>query len=237
MARRRSAGTARTSRCPTRAALEWVVRFESVNYRARVWLNGTPIGANTRRLPAVRVPPRRASSAPASTGSSCASTTAAARPTSRPRASTTNGGRPAAGGTTAGSCARSTSRRVDRSTSSTVVVRPELPCARCDATVRLRTTRAQRRVARASASGSTGDFGGRDVDARHARVGAARLRAFAGALTVKQPAAVGAAPPNLYTRALTPRAGGRTRRALPAEHRHPQDPRSSAAGCTQRPAA
>ena len=27
-------------------ALEWAVRFESVNYRSRVWLNGKPVGSN-----------------------------------------------------------------------------------------------------------------------------------------------------------------------------------------------
>ena len=36
------------------AASKWVLRFESVNYRARVWLNGKPLGAARRRLPAVR---------------------------------------------------------------------------------------------------------------------------------------------------------------------------------------
>ena len=30
-----------------RARLDWLVRFESVNYRSRVWLNGVPIGRNT----------------------------------------------------------------------------------------------------------------------------------------------------------------------------------------------
>ena len=45
---------------PSRAKrLSWVVRFESVNYRSRVWLNGRLIGKNTRRLPAVRDPPAR----------------------------------------------------------------------------------------------------------------------------------------------------------------------------------
>src|SRR5262249_35263425 len=29
------------------AALGWAVRFESVNYRARVWLNGHAVGTNT----------------------------------------------------------------------------------------------------------------------------------------------------------------------------------------------
>ena len=44
----RSAGTARTSSCPTSAPrCEWAVRFESVNYRTRVWLNGREIGRNT----------------------------------------------------------------------------------------------------------------------------------------------------------------------------------------------
>ena len=30
-----------------RARMNWLVRFESVNYRAKVWLNGKPIGRNT----------------------------------------------------------------------------------------------------------------------------------------------------------------------------------------------
>ena len=36
----------RAARARTRA-LAWAFRFESVNYRTRVWLNGTPIGENT----------------------------------------------------------------------------------------------------------------------------------------------------------------------------------------------
>ena len=69
-----------------RAALEWAVRFESVNYRTRVYLNGREIGRNagayipfTMRLKGLRKRRRR-------TGSWCASTRAACRPTSRPRA-------------------------------------------------------------------------------------------------------------------------------------------------------
>ena len=37
-----------------RAALEWAVRFESVNYRSRVYLNGREIGRNAGRLHPVR---------------------------------------------------------------------------------------------------------------------------------------------------------------------------------------
>ena len=40
-------GTARTSRRPPRPATNWVLRFESVNYRATVWLNGRRLGRHT----------------------------------------------------------------------------------------------------------------------------------------------------------------------------------------------
>ena len=89
-------------------ALEWAVRFESVNYRSRVWLNGKPVGSNagayipfelrlrdikrrgTNRL-VIRVDSRH-------------------RNTDFPPAGrTADGPRPAAGGTTRACSARSTS--------------------------------------------------------------------------------------------------------------------------------
>ena len=46
-ARHRSAGTARTSSSPSSSSrYDWTVRFESVNYRTRVWVNGKRIGTN-----------------------------------------------------------------------------------------------------------------------------------------------------------------------------------------------
>ena len=36
------------------SALAWAFRFESVNYRSKVWLNGTPRGREHRRLHPVR---------------------------------------------------------------------------------------------------------------------------------------------------------------------------------------
>ena len=46
-------------------ASKWVLRFESVNYRARVWLNGKPLGTHVGVVPALRAarqerPPARA---------------------------------------------------------------------------------------------------------------------------------------------------------------------------------
>ena len=48
----------------------WVIRFESVNYRARVWLNGNPIGRNAGAyLPFELRLPTATSSAAGSTAS------------------------------------------------------------------------------------------------------------------------------------------------------------------------
>ena len=138
------------------SALSWVVRFESVNYRSKVWLNGKPIGTNTRRLPAVRDPPagraaqarRRQPPRHPRRQPPPADRLPALGPVDR-RAS-----RPAAGGTTAACCARSTCARSTTSTSTRVVVRPDLPCATCAGDGRLprrrcaTTARAPRRVAR-----------------------------------------------------------------------------------------
>ena len=165
---------------PARApasALSWVVRFESVNYRARVWLNGQPIGANRGaylpfelRLPrsllkrggvnrlVVRVDSRR-------------------QPTDFPPSGldAARACRPAAGGTTAGSCARSTCARSTASTSTPSSVRPDLPVrAPAPATVRYRVTRAQLRRQRRSASRVTGRFGGAQARRSAARASAPR---------------------------------------------------------------
>ena len=110
------------------SALSWVVRFESVNYRSRVWLNGKPIGTNTRRLPPVRDPPaeRPAQARRRRTGSSSASTRAAGRPTSRPSGLSTDGV-PTGGWWNYGGILREVYlRKIDDVDFNTVVVRPDL---------------------------------------------------------------------------------------------------------------
>ena len=62
------------------------MRFESVNYRTRVWLNGREIGRNTGAYIPFQLRLKGLQASAASTGSSCASTRAACRPTSRRRA-------------------------------------------------------------------------------------------------------------------------------------------------------
>ena len=182
------------------SALAWVVRFESVNYRARVWLNGKPLGTHTGaylpfefRLPAsllkrggvnhlvVRVDNRR-------------------RPTDFPPSGLTTTRhadrrlvelrRPAARGLPA-------QGRPDRLQHRPGAARPALRDLRRD--VKLRVTRPQLRRPARSASRVAGTFGGQHARcSARAAVGAKRFATFTKTVRVAQPAAVGAGSPNLY---------------------------------------
>jgi len=119
----------------------WIVRFESVNYRSEVWLNGKPLGTNRgaylpfeMRLPAgllkrngtnrlvIRVDNRR-------------------RPTDFPPSNLNPKGQPTGGWWNYGGLLREVYlRRVDRIDFSTVQVQPVVPCAACAATVHFRIT-------------------------------------------------------------------------------------------------
>ena len=120
------------------SALAWVIRFESVNYRSRVWLNGKPLGPNTGAyLPFEFVVPSEALNRGGD------------EPPRRPRRlrrtpkdfppaglTTSPAARSAAGGTTAASCARSTCAASRARTSRRSRSARMLPCATCAATMR-----------------------------------------------------------------------------------------------------
>src|SRR5215210_4525548 len=117
-------------------AASWVVRFESVNYRMKAWLNGRPIGTNRGaylpfelRLPrglirrgrvnrlVVRVDSRRF-------------------PTDFPPAGLSTTGVPTGGWWNYGGILREVYlRRIDDVDFNTVSVLPDLPCGTCDAHV------------------------------------------------------------------------------------------------------
>src|SRR3954462_8328994 len=118
----------------------WIVRFESVNYRSRVWLNGRLLGTNRGaylpsefRLPSgllkrggvnrlvIRINNRR-------------------YPTDFPPSNLNPKGLPTGGGWNYGGILREVYlRRVDTIDFSTVRVTPNLPCASCDANVAFQT--------------------------------------------------------------------------------------------------
>jgi beta-glucuronidase len=189
--------------------MSWVLRFESVNYRARFWLNGKPIGANTGAyLPfEIRIP----SSALKRTGTNRLVVRVDNRryPTDFPPSGLSTNNRPTGGWWNYGGILREVYlRRVDRIDFNTVVARPELPCAACDVTVLLRTT------VRNAASTSqrvrvTGTFGGRAVSLGSASVGPGAFATFSKRITVKNPRLWAPGSPTLYSVRFAARVGDR----------------------------
>lgn len=188
----------------------YVVRFESVNYRSRIWLNGRPIGKNTGaylpfevRLPAgllkrsgtnrlvVRVDNRR-------------------YPTDFPPSGLSVTGNPTGGWWNYGGLLREVYlRQVDRIDFSTVQVRPVLPCATCAADVQYKvvvrndsTSAARVRV--------TSRFGARAVNLGTQLVGPKKFAAFTRTIRIARPRLWSPSSPTLYDAPITVRVGKRT---------------------------
>jgi beta-glucuronidase len=188
-------------------ALDWALRFESVNYRMQAWLNGKRIGEHAgaylpftldlrrglRRRGAnrlvVRVDSRRQKS-------------------DFPPSGTASTGVPTGGWWNYGGLTREVYLvKQDRAVIDSVIVRPVIRCATCAATVKLGASvrGAGGRSVRVSVSGV--------FDGRRARLGSAavgpRAKAFAGRLRLPRPALWSPADPKLYRAALEVRAAGR----------------------------
>jgi beta-glucuronidase len=193
-----------------RSRMDWLVRFESVNYRSKVWLNGKPIGHNTGaylpwslRLPrsflkrhgvnrlVVRVDNRRLRS-------------------DFPPSGLTGSGDPAGGWWNYGGLLREVYlERVDRIDITSVVVRPDLPCATCDASVLARVTvrnygddPARVRV--------TGSFGGKRLALGATKaIGSKGFGTFDTRIKIRNPRLWSPASPALYDVRFSVRAGDR----------------------------
>lgn len=187
----------------------YVVRFESVNYRAKVWLNGKPIGGHTGaylpwevRLPAgylkregtnrlvVRVDNRR-------------------RPTDFPPSGLTTTGTPTGGWWNYGGILREVYlRQIDRVDINSALIRPEIDCAACNAKVLIKATlrnygdKPERVTARAT-------FGGRPVNLGAVVVSPKKFATVSRTLTVKNPKLWEPGAPNLYTTRITIRGRGK----------------------------
>jgi beta-glucuronidase len=192
-----------------RARMDWLVRFESVNYRSTVWLNGTPIGRNTGaylpwslRFPrsvlkrrgvnrlVIRVDNRRLR-------------------TDFPPSGLTGSGDPAGGWWNYGGLLREVYlQRVDRIDISSLLVRPELPCATCAASVLARVT-VRNYGDNASRVHVTGSFGGRRLAFGTKTVGSKRFATFQARIRVPSPRLWSPTSPQLYEARFAVRAGGR----------------------------
>jgi beta-glucuronidase len=190
-----------------KSALEWAVRFESVNYRARIWLNGNIVGENTgaylpfqlnlntlrrtgvNRL-VIRVDSRR-------------------KPTDFPPSGVNSDGVPTGGWWNYSGIQREVYlQRWDTTAIDQVQVRPVLSCAACPA--RIDATVAVRNVSgRPQRVSVTGTYGGRRMNLGTKRIAAEDRLPFTGRLRIAKPHLWSPQDPYLYTVHLTVRAGGR----------------------------
>jgi len=189
------------------SALSWAVRFESVNYRSRIWLNGKPVGTNkgayipfefflnglkrrgTNRL-VVRVDSKR-------------------RVTDFPPSGLTNVGAPTGGWWNYGGLLREVYlRKVDRVDWRRVRVTPELPCAACPATVKVEAT--LRNVSGSSVRARvTGRFGARSISLGTVSLGPGGVTRRTATVRVGRPKLWSPATPNLYSVSLRVDSGRR----------------------------
>ena len=199
-------------RLPTRSErFDWTVRFESVNHRARVWLNGKEIGRNTGaylpfelRIPAdelrrtgtnrlvIRVDNRRLM-------------------TDFPPSGTNTQEIPIGGWWNYGGLLREVYlKRIDRVSIDRVDVRPELECRTCDATVRAAVT-VRNFDSRTRGVTVTGSFGGNDFRMGTRSVRPGREVTFIRRITVRDPRLWSPDDPNLYSASFRARTLGAQR--------------------------
>jgi len=190
--------------------LSWVMRFESVNYRARIYLNGRLIGKNTGaylpfeiRLPngvlkrtgmnrmVVRVDSRRF-------------------PTDFPPSGLSTTGAPTGGWWNYGGILREVYlRRVDRIDFSTVAVLPDLPCATCAAHVTYRAT-VRNYGGESVRVRVTARLGAKRVSLGTASVGPKRFATFTRRVGVRHPRVWSPDHPYLYNTSVSAASGDRT---------------------------
>ncbi len=191
-------------------ARSWVVRFESVNYRSRVWLNGKPLGSNAGAyLPfEKRIP----SSALKRTGTNRLVVRVENKRFAYdfPPAGLSVAGAPTGGWWNYGGILREVYLREVRNVDfSTVLVRPELPCSTCTATVKVKT------VLRNAGPGTvrtkvTGTFGSQKLNLGTAVISAGRFRSLTRTIKVTKPRLWSPSSPKLYTVRLKATENGKT---------------------------
>jgi beta-glucuronidase len=191
----------------SRAGLAWSVRFDSVNYRARVWLNGHRVGANTGaylpfELPLSHLSRRGANRLVVRVDSRRG-------PSDLPPANRSASGVPTGGWWNWSGILRDVRlQRLDSVAFRGVQVRPVLPCSHCAATVRVR-------VLLAAAGGGarrvsvSGRFGSRAFRLGARLIAPGRPAALTGSLRIGRPRLWSPQSPHLYRVRLTVRAGGR----------------------------
>lgn len=188
---------------------QWVLRFESVNYRTRVYLNGARIGKNTGAyLPfEVRVPANKLKRR--GTNRLVVRVDSRRYPWDFPPSGLSVTGDPRGGWWNYGGILREVYlRRIDGIDFNTVDVRPELPCATCAASVTYRATvrnydtKARRATIRAR-------LGAKSLTLGKVTLGPRKFATIQRTVAVKRPRVWSPKRPYLYNMSLSAVAGDR----------------------------
>ena len=182
-----------------RSRLDWIVRFESVNYRSKVWLNGRPLGRNTGAyLPfEMRIP--RSALKRSGTNRLVVRVDNRRRGTDFPPSGEAPDGSPGGGWWNYGGLLREVYlQRVDGVDITAVLVRPQIACRTCAATVEARVT-VRNFSDRTMPVRITGRFGERGLALGSKRVGARSFARFTARVRIAKPRLWSPATPNLYS--------------------------------------
>jgi beta-glucuronidase len=190
-----------------KASLRWMARFESVNYRARVWLNGRPVGENKGAYVPFEIP--MAGVKARGTNRLVVRVDSRRFPTDFPPSGLNAAGTPLGGWFNYGGLIREVYlRKVDTIDWREVRVRPILPCGTCDA-------RIETRVLLRNATPSTqkvkltGTFGTRKLNLGTHVLARGAIKAAFASFELKNPKLWSPATPNLYTVKLAMHVGKR----------------------------
>ncbi len=189
------------------SALAWAFRFESVNYRTSVWLNGKPIGQNTGAYIPFELHPsgfkRRG------TNRLVVRVDSRRKITDFPPAGLNTDGVPTGGWWNYSGIQREVYlRELDTVDFQKVQVRPVLPCGTCAASVQVKlnlhnVTRNGQRVT------VTGKFGNSTLKLGSRTIGPDGIAAFSDTLRIAKPRLWSPQDPHLYDVSLTVRVGGK----------------------------
>jgi beta-glucuronidase len=187
--------------------LSWIVRFESVNYRSKVWLNGRPLGTNRGAyLPfEIRLPSRLLRRG--ATNRLVIRVDNRRRPTDFPPSNLNPKGQPTGGWWNYGGLLREVYlRKVDRIDFSTVQVQPFLPCTNCAATVKFRVT-VRNYADSAQHVRLVATFGDRRLSLGTVALRPGRFAVLVRSLRVPHPRLWSIGAPNLYSVGLSANVG------------------------------
>lgn len=191
----------------SRTAATWLVRFESVNFRATVWLNGRRIGSHAGAYLPFELIARRAH--PTGPNQLVVRVDSRRGELDVPNVGRRRGGRYVGGWWNyAGILREVYLRKVERLDFASVLARPELPCRTCPATVQLRAIVANYDDLPAGAE-IDGQIGGEKISFTPGTVPARGLSLFRASVRIQSPRLWSPAAPNLYRIALRLKVNGR----------------------------